>query len=121
MSDVARLGGRVVVLDDGRVALDETVDELREEHCVAVVARRDVPDADAIRRVYGCLHVRGVLEEWHAVFRGSPEVVEERLRAAVIPQERAKRLPSSEAKGARVGSGFVDLSCASAALEEVFG
>jgi ABC-2 type transport system ATP-binding protein len=99
MTDVERLGGRVVVLSDGRVALDETLDELRERHCVAVVSRRSIPDADRLSRVHGCLHVRAMHGDWHAVFRGEPSVVRARLHREL---------------------GLAGASCASVPLEELF-
>jgi ABC-2 type transport system ATP-binding protein len=99
MTDVERLGGRVVVLDEGRVALDETLDELREQHCVAVVSRHDIAHAAEIARVTGCLHVRMVLGEWHAVFRGAPSLVRARLREQL---------------------GLDDVSCETVPLEELF-
>jgi hypothetical protein len=60
----------------------------------------------------GCLHVRQVRGQWRAVFRGSPAVVEQRLRSIVIPQEGAKR-PS-------VGIGLSEVTCTSVPLEELF-
>ncbi len=79
MGDVERLGGRVVLLDDGAVRLDRDLDVLREAHCVAVLAKSAVPDASAIRAVSGCLHVRPVRDAWHAVFEGAPLEVSARL------------------------------------------
>jgi ABC-2 type transport system ATP-binding protein len=99
LSDVERLGGRVVVLDDGRVALDDSLDGLLEQHCVAVVSRRDVANASDLRRVAGCLHVRMVRGEWHAVFRGPASLVRARLRETL---------------------GLDDVSCESVPLEELF-
>lgn len=79
LTDVTQLGGRAVLLDDGRVALDESLDALREEHCVAVLARDAVASAATIARVSGCLQVRELRGRWHAVFRGTPAVTQRRL------------------------------------------
>lgn len=69
MGDVERLGGRVVLLDAGRVRLDEDLDEVREGYCVALV-----PDGRAtgtgLQAIPGCLRTRFVDEQWRAVFKG---------------------------------------------------
>ena len=83
MNDVERLGGRVVLLDSGKVRLDREVDSLREDFCVAMVPRDSAPDAALLRRVPGCLRVRPVFEEWHAVFQGPPAAVQAQLKEAL--------------------------------------
>jgi ABC-2 type transport system ATP-binding protein len=80
MPDVERIGGRVVLLDKGKVRLDRDLDALREETCMAMVPRAWAPDAALIEAIPGCLGVRLVLDEWHAVFNGSPESVHQELR-----------------------------------------
>ena len=99
MGDVERLGARVVVLDDGRVTVDENLDELREQHCVAIIPRDAVAGAAAIRQMPGCLHVRRVQNNWHAVFRGAPLAVQMRLKQEL---------------------GVANATCASVPLEELF-
>jgi ABC-2 type transport system ATP-binding protein len=81
MTDVERIGGRMVLLDKGKVRLDRDLDGLREEVSMAMVPRSSVPDAATIERMHGCLGVRLVRDEWHAVFDGSPEAVDRELRA----------------------------------------
>jgi ABC-2 type transport system ATP-binding protein len=79
LSDVERLGGRVVLLDEGRVRLDRNLDEVREDLCVAIVPKDRIPEAAALERMPGCLRVHAVSSDWHAVFHGSPEDVTTRL------------------------------------------
>jgi ABC-2 type transport system ATP-binding protein len=79
MSDVERLGGRVVLLDQGKVRLDCDLDEVREDLCVAVIPQAWSPDAAALERVPGCLRVHLIANDWHAVFNGAPEEVIKRL------------------------------------------
>src|SRR5450756_1435032 len=55
MTDVERIGGRVVLLDKGRVRIDRDLDRIREEICVAMIPRASAPDAAAIERMPGCL------------------------------------------------------------------
>jgi ABC-2 type transport system ATP-binding protein len=79
MTDVERIGGRVVLLDEGKVRLDRDLDRLCEESCVALIPLASAADAGIIERTQGCLGVRLVRDEWHAVFDGEPEAVHRRL------------------------------------------
>ncbi|MEP6781295.1 MAG: ABC transporter ATP-binding protein [Gemmatimonadaceae bacterium] len=99
MNDVERLGGRVVLLDDAKVRLDSDLDALREHHCVAIIPKFQVADGATIERVGGCLRVHLISDEWHAVFRGAPEVVQLQLQQAL---------------------GANDVRCVSVSLEELF-
>lgn len=97
MDDVERLAGRVVLLDRGRVLVDSGVDQLREEHCVAVVPRSAGMDESSLERLPGCLRVRLVFESWHAVFAGAPDSVRSQLEAALgITGIQCVRLPLEE-------------------------
>jgi ABC-2 type transport system ATP-binding protein len=80
LSDVERLGGRALVLQNGKVALDESFDDLREEHCLAVIPQRAGRTTEKIAAVPGCLHVVLVNGKWRAVFRGSPAQTDLRLK-----------------------------------------
>jgi len=79
MNDVERLGGRVVLLSDGRVRLDEDLDVLREGICVALVPKASASDPAQLERVPGCLRVRPVHDQWHAVYRGQPAATQASL------------------------------------------
>jgi len=83
MNDVERLGGRVVLLDEGRVRLDRDLDEVHDGDCVAFVPRTAVPDAAMLERLPGCLRARAVHDTWHAVFEGPPDAVLPLLRDAI--------------------------------------
>ncbi len=86
MTDVERLAERVVLLHDGRVLIDNQLDELRESFSVALipyhtgVSRRDVVSLGP------CLGVRERSDALHAVFQLDPEhsrdVLERELGAA---------------------------------------
>ena len=99
MNDVERLGGRVVLLDDGKVRLDRQLDQIHEDHCVAMIPRKAVPDAAALERLPGCLRARPVFDDWHAVFQGTPEAVRRELRESL---------------------GLDGIRCVSVPLEELF-
>jgi len=99
MTDVERIGGRVVLLDQGKVRLDHDLDRLREEICVAMVPRASASDAATIERIQGCLGVRLVFDDWHAVFEGTPETVHRELQESL---------------------GVNGIRCANVPLEELF-
>jgi ABC-2 type transport system ATP-binding protein len=100
MSDVERIGGRVLLLDRGKVLLDRDLTSLREEVCVAMIPRgTQAPDAVSIQRIPGCLRVRPVFDNWHAVMEGSPVEVGRRVSAAL---------------------GIEDVRCVPTPLEELF-
>ena len=99
MNDVERLGGRVVLLDEGKVRLDRDLDDVHEDYCIAFIQGRAITDAAAIERLPGCLRARPVLGDWHAVFEGTPESVRRLLRDAL---------------------GLDDIQCARVPLEELF-
>jgi ABC-2 type transport system ATP-binding protein len=79
MSDVERIGGRVVLLDDGKVRLDRELDRVREEICLAMLPHGGVAAA-ALERIPGCLRVRHVFDSWHVVVEGEPEAVHARIK-----------------------------------------
>ena len=83
MSDVERLGGRVVLLDGGKVRLDRQLDQIHEDHCVAMIPRGAVSSSAPIETLPGCLRVRPVFDEWHAVFQGAPDSVRRQLYATL--------------------------------------
>lgn len=96
LSDVERIGGRVLLLAEGKVKLDRELDTLREDLSVAIVPGDAAPDAAVLERLPGCLRVRRVFGDWHAVFQAAPEIarlqVEETLgidhvRCITVPLE----------------------------------
>jgi ABC-2 type transport system ATP-binding protein len=99
MSDVERLGGRVVLLDEGKVRLNEELDMLREAYCLAIVPHFPASDRAIVERLPGCVQVRDVSDEWHAVFRGAPAEVHALLVDAI---------------------GLTNAQCVSLPLEELF-
>jgi ABC-2 type transport system ATP-binding protein len=99
MGDVERLGGRVVLLDEGTVLVDDELDTLRESYCVAVIPRYAASDVAVIERLPDCLKVHRTYGGWHSVFRGTPMQVQGLLHEAL---------------------GLVDVQCASVPLEELF-
>jgi ABC-2 type transport system ATP-binding protein len=83
MSDVERIGGRVVLFDGGKVFLDRPLDALRENLCVALVPKASAADSTMIEREPGCLRARSIGEDWHAVFEGEPAAVSHQLAVSL--------------------------------------
>ncbi len=80
MGDIERIGARVMLLDEGTIRLDCELDRVREDLCVAMVPKAWM-EASALEKTPGCLRVRPVFDDWHAVFQGAPDMVQEQLRA----------------------------------------
>jgi ABC-2 type transport system ATP-binding protein len=99
MTDVERLGGRIVLLDQGIVRLDRDLDHVRDEVCVAIVPRAVAPNGEVFQHAAGCLRVRAAQKDWHVVIEGTPDDVQARL-AALTRNDR--------------------VHCASVPLEELF-
>lgn len=69
MGDVERMAGRIVMLHDGRVLLDNGLDQLREEFSIVLVPRGPRVSREALLGLQGCLGVRERSDALHAVFR----------------------------------------------------
>ncbi|SPE27582.1 putative ABC transporter related [Candidatus Sulfopaludibacter sp. SbA3] len=105
MTDVERIGGRVVLLDAGKVRLDRDLDRLREDVCVAMLPRGSAPDTATLERLPGCLNARPVFDDWHAVFEGAPEAVQQQLNESLgVNGTRCVRVPLEELFIEMVGS-----------------
>ena len=99
LSDVERLAGRVVMLHDASILIDNSIDELHESFSIALVPHRPQGTSDALLALPECLGVRVRTDAVHAVFRLEPTEAQ-----ALI----AHRL------------GVVDALCRTAGLEEMF-
>jgi ABC-2 type transport system ATP-binding protein len=99
MSDVERLAGRVVMLDDGRVLIDSLLDDLREQYALVLVPHRPDAGRDRLLALDDCVGVRRRHDALHAIFQLDPE--ESR---ALLQREL----------------GLTELRCSSVALEEMF-
>ena len=98
MGDVERIGGRVILLDHGKVLLDRDLTTLREEICVAMIPRSaSVPEAARMEQIPGCLRVRPVFDDWHVVMEGSPESVQRKVSMALgVDDVRCVPMPLEE-------------------------
>jgi ABC-2 type transport system ATP-binding protein len=72
LSDVERLAGRVVMLHDTKVLIDNSIDELHESFSIAHVPHRPQGTSDALLALPECLGVRVRSDAVHAVFRLDP-------------------------------------------------
>ena len=99
LSDVERLAGRVVMLHEAKVLIDNSIDELHEAFSIALVPHRPQGTTDALLQLPECLGVRRRTDALHAVFRLEPE--------------EAKALISDQLE-------IPDAFCRTAGLEEMF-
>jgi len=99
LSDVERLAGRVVMLHDASVLIDNSIDELHESFSIALVPHRPQGTSDALLALPECLGVRVRTDAVHAVFRLEPT--------------EAQRLIGEKL-------GVPDALCRTAGLEEMF-
>lgn len=99
MTDVERLAGRVVMLHEGGVLIDNALDELRESYALALVAHGPAATRAQLRSLPGCLGVRRRHNAMHALFELDPAETEALLRRAL---------------------GVSEVNCRSVPLEEMF-
>ena len=99
MNDVERMAARVVLLHDGRILIDRPLDDLRENHAVALIPRDTPVDRQRILQLEGCLGLRERPEAIHAVFGCDPGTAQSML---------ARELD------------LASVHCRSVALEEMF-
>ena len=99
MTDVERLADRIVMIHDGRVLIDNGLDDLREGFSIALIPHDHGATRADLIALEGCLGVRDRSEALHAVFRKSPE--------------ESKALLESELN-------IAGAHCRSVALEEMF-
>jgi len=99
LSDVERLAGRVVMLHDASVLIDNSIDELHESFSIALVPHRPQGTSDALLALSECLGVRVRTDAVHAVFRLQPAEAQ-----ALISEKLA----------------VPDALCRTAGLEEMF-
>jgi len=96
MGDVERLGGRAVLLDEGKVRIDSDLDALRENTCLAVILQYAATNLSDIRQLDGCIGARAVTNDWHAIFRGTPVGVHAQLQHAFNISAQCIRIPLEE-------------------------
>ncbi len=99
LSDVERLAGRVVMLHEARVLIDNSIDQLHEAFSIALVPHRPQGTTDALLALPECLGVRRRTDALHAVFSLDPE------QAKALIAERLE---------------IPDALCRTAGLEEMF-
>ncbi len=68
MTDVERMAGRVVMIHEGRLLLDNALDDLREKYTLVLIPRRHEALREQLLAMKGCLSVRVQDDALHAVF-----------------------------------------------------
>jgi ABC-2 type transport system ATP-binding protein len=72
MTDVERMAGRIVMIHEGKLLLDETLDELREKYTLALVPHGTDDRLTRIKAAKGCLSVRDQGDALHVLFALEP-------------------------------------------------
>ncbi len=99
MTDVERLADRIVMIHDGGVLIDNSLDELHEGFSLAMVPRTNGMSRDRILGLAHCIGVRDRPGAYHAILRLAP----------------------FEARGeVESGLGVADARCQAIALEDMF-
>ena len=96
MQDVERLAGRLILLEDGRVMVDEDIDAVREGYCVAVLPQLEAEAEGRLRSLGCCLRVHHRSGTTHAVLRSGPEEGRAMLEQATGSNDMACRSMSLE-------------------------
>jgi ABC-2 type transport system ATP-binding protein len=99
MSDVERLADRIVMLHEGKVLIDEPLDQLQERYSLALVPNEAGTGKAQLLGLAACLGVRERAEVLHVIFKSDPDVSK-----AVLEREL----------------GIKDTRCSTIALEEMF-
>ena len=97
MSDVERVAGRVVMLHDGRVLIDNELDELREAFSLALVPHDAGVDRLGLEAMDACLAVREREDALHAILRYAPDEARAMLeREFDVTRARCESIPLEE-------------------------
>jgi ABC-2 type transport system ATP-binding protein len=99
MTDVERLADRIVMIHDGRVLIDNELDDLRENYSLALIPHSSATTREVLMRLDDCLGVRDRADALHALFGLEPETTRELLASEL---------------------GISDSHCARIALEDMF-
>ncbi|MBZ5497032.1 MAG: ABC transporter ATP-binding protein [Acidobacteriia bacterium] len=99
MADVERMAGRIVMIHEGRLLLDNNLDDLREKFTLVMVPKVPEDWRARLRGAAGCLSVRDQGDALHAIFALEPE--------------RCRRVVEGDL-------GFHDAYCTPIALEDMF-
>lgn len=97
MSDVERLAGRIVMIHEGKVLLDNELDDLREEFSLALIPLTAGAAHKRLMALKGCLAVRERSDALHAILRHQPDKAEAILENELgIKGARCEAIPLEE-------------------------
>jgi ABC-2 type transport system ATP-binding protein len=99
MTDVERMANRIVMLHGGHVLLNDTMDDLLEQHSLVRISAQAGLSIEQLQKLDGCISARTRNGSIHAILRTNPQVGRQRVGAAI---------------------GSEDLRCDNISLEEMF-
>jgi len=73
MTDVERMANRIVMLHGGKVVIDQDLDRIKEQFCLAILSRDANADLDKLSAESSCISLRERAERIHLVFNKTPE------------------------------------------------
>jgi ABC-2 type transport system ATP-binding protein len=103
MSDVERLADRIVMLHEGKVLIDETLDHLQEGYSLALVPFDAGADIERLLGLRSCVGVRERNEAFHVIFNNDPD----ETRAIL---ERELGLPGTHCSNIALEEMFIELA-----------
>ncbi|MBI4873576.1 MAG: hypothetical protein HY822_02965 [Acidobacteria bacterium] len=84
MSDVERMAGRILMLEEGRILIDQALDALRENYALALLESGDEALVERLRSLQPCICVRRRNGGTRAVFRLGPDECRALLTGALV-------------------------------------
>jgi ABC-2 type transport system ATP-binding protein len=73
MTDVERMAGRIVMVHEGKILLDNALDDLREKYSLVLVPHGPEGRREKLSGLKGCLSLRDQGGALHAIFANAPE------------------------------------------------
>jgi ABC-2 type transport system ATP-binding protein len=97
MGDIERIAGRVVVIDEGQKLIDDELDVLKEEYCVALLPQLSPEQLATLPSLTGFMRHRSRGDSAHAVFALAPEAASAEIaRSLGLSQVRCARVNLEE-------------------------
>ena len=79
MSDVERMSSRILLIHEGQITLDRSMDELKEDYTLVLIPEVEGIDRDRLKKVEGCISIRRKNEVFHTVFNQPKEKIRAHL------------------------------------------
>jgi len=88
MTDVERMANRIVMLHDGHVLLNDSMDDLLEQHSLVRISAQAGLSIEQLMRMDGCITARTRNGSIHAILRMNPQAGHQQVSAAIGSEDR---------------------------------